>query len=473
MVHTSVMRVAVVGHVEWIRFARVDRVPVAGRDRARVRRLGAGGGRRRRRGGAARAPRRRGAPVHRARRRRARAGARGRSSSRAAWSSMPRPTSGRSGGPSRRSTITASGRSRPSARSSDRGATTSSCRGTSSRRWTPSSSSPATSTRWCMPAVPGVLTATSRELEVLRRAGVGLDALIGSGEDDAERYRPGELDPRAEARRHDVRRPRRLGAARRPVHGRRPAGRGRRRIRRGRQLRRRPHLRARHRARGPRRARVRRALRRRRADRPRRRAPARGDDDVSGTRRASGADPDDELESAPRTRRELDRPGGGVEGDSASRHRDPADVLPAGRRSRSRSVGTGGASTPTRTMSPRRERTYDTGPKLVGAPVTRIGLPRGSQARGVANARSSPIGAPRASAPLVDESEAERLEEGGAVPPFGGRYIDPSRALREAARPWPPPRRRTCRASSRPRASRTGSARARPAGLRRRGTARR
>ena len=40
-----------------------------------------------------------------------------------------------------------------------------------------------------------VLTATSRELEVLRRGGVELDALIGSGEDDAERYRPGELDP--------------------------------------------------------------------------------------------------------------------------------------------------------------------------------------------------------------------------------------------------------------------------------------
>ncbi len=40
-----------------------------------------------------------------------------------------------------------------------------------------------------------VLTATSRELEVLRRGGVVLDALIGSGEDDAERYRPGELDP--------------------------------------------------------------------------------------------------------------------------------------------------------------------------------------------------------------------------------------------------------------------------------------
>ena len=40
-----------------------------------------------------------------------------------------------------------------------------------------------------------VLTATSRELDVLRRGGVELDALIGSGEDDAERYRPGELDP--------------------------------------------------------------------------------------------------------------------------------------------------------------------------------------------------------------------------------------------------------------------------------------
>jgi ribokinase len=40
-----------------------------------------------------------------------------------------------------------------------------------------------------------VLTATSRELEVLRRGAVELDALIGSGEDEAERVRPGELDP--------------------------------------------------------------------------------------------------------------------------------------------------------------------------------------------------------------------------------------------------------------------------------------
>ena len=40
-----------------------------------------------------------------------------------------------------------------------------------------------------------VLTATSRELDTLKRAGVGLDALIGSGNDEAERYRAGELDP--------------------------------------------------------------------------------------------------------------------------------------------------------------------------------------------------------------------------------------------------------------------------------------
>jgi ribokinase len=40
-----------------------------------------------------------------------------------------------------------------------------------------------------------VLTATSRELGTLRRGGVALDALIGSGKDEAERYHPGVLDP--------------------------------------------------------------------------------------------------------------------------------------------------------------------------------------------------------------------------------------------------------------------------------------
>ena len=40
-----------------------------------------------------------------------------------------------------------------------------------------------------------VLVATARELATLRRAGVELDALIGSAKDDAEAYRPGDLEP--------------------------------------------------------------------------------------------------------------------------------------------------------------------------------------------------------------------------------------------------------------------------------------
>ncbi len=40
-----------------------------------------------------------------------------------------------------------------------------------------------------------VLTATTREIENLRRGAVQLDALIGSGEDEAERYHAGSLDP--------------------------------------------------------------------------------------------------------------------------------------------------------------------------------------------------------------------------------------------------------------------------------------
>src|SRR2546421_5290402 len=40
-----------------------------------------------------------------------------------------------------------------------------------------------------------VLVATARELPALREAGVQLDVLVGSGEDDREAYRPGELDP--------------------------------------------------------------------------------------------------------------------------------------------------------------------------------------------------------------------------------------------------------------------------------------
>jgi ribokinase len=40
-----------------------------------------------------------------------------------------------------------------------------------------------------------VLVATARELATLREAGVQLDALVGSGDDDGELYRPGDFDP--------------------------------------------------------------------------------------------------------------------------------------------------------------------------------------------------------------------------------------------------------------------------------------
>jgi ribokinase len=39
------------------------------------------------------------------------------------------------------------------------------------------------------------LVATARELPTLRAAGVELDVLVGSGEDEGEVYRPGDLDP--------------------------------------------------------------------------------------------------------------------------------------------------------------------------------------------------------------------------------------------------------------------------------------
>ncbi len=40
-----------------------------------------------------------------------------------------------------------------------------------------------------------LLLATSRELPTLRRAGVELDVLVGSGEDPGERFEPGEFEP--------------------------------------------------------------------------------------------------------------------------------------------------------------------------------------------------------------------------------------------------------------------------------------
>jgi len=40
-----------------------------------------------------------------------------------------------------------------------------------------------------------VLVATTRELAILQAAGVELDAIVGSGEDESERYHAGDLDP--------------------------------------------------------------------------------------------------------------------------------------------------------------------------------------------------------------------------------------------------------------------------------------
>ena len=40
-----------------------------------------------------------------------------------------------------------------------------------------------------------VLVATSRELPTLRRAGTELDVLVGSGEDPGERFEPGQIEP--------------------------------------------------------------------------------------------------------------------------------------------------------------------------------------------------------------------------------------------------------------------------------------
>src|SRR5215203_2187717 len=87
-----------------------------------------------------------------------------------------------------------------------------------------------------------VLIATARELPTLHAAGVELDALVASGDDDAERYQAGDLDP---PRRLDGRRARRLGPARRAVQGDGGSRSLRGRLRRGRLLRGRAHVRAR------------------------------------------------------------------------------------------------------------------------------------------------------------------------------------------------------------------------------------
>ena len=119
-----------------------------------------------------------------------------------------------------------------------------------------------------------VLTATSRELAILRRAGVELDALIGSGKDEAERYRPGELEPPPVLVVSTSGSARRLVATGRAVLRRRSRGSDRGHLRRRGLLRSRAHLRARCRRGAGGGDRVRRPLRCRRADRSGRGTPA-------------------------------------------------------------------------------------------------------------------------------------------------------------------------------------------------------
>ena len=49
--------------------------------------------------------------------------------------------------------------------------------------------------RSARPAAARILVATSRELATLKASGIELDALVGSAEDEDERYVPGDLDP--------------------------------------------------------------------------------------------------------------------------------------------------------------------------------------------------------------------------------------------------------------------------------------
>ena len=81
-----------------------------------------------------------------------------------------------------------------------------------------------------------VLVAAARDLGTLRFGGVELDALVGSALDAGERYEPDIARPAAAARRRDVEPSRRLGAAGRSLRGGAEAGTGPGQLRRGRLL---------------------------------------------------------------------------------------------------------------------------------------------------------------------------------------------------------------------------------------------
>ena len=202
------------------------------------------------------------------------AAARARSSRRSASPSTRVTRSDRSAGRSRTSTRTASGRSPSSARSCARPARTASLPWEELGRCDAVYFTGGDVAALRAARRAPVLVATARELPTLRRAGVQVDVLVGSGEDAAERFESGELDP---APRIVVTTAGALGGWIRPGGPFRAAPIpgpvvGRLRLRR--LLRRRAHLRARSRAAGRRGGRPRLALRRRRPHGTRRlRAP--------------------------------------------------------------------------------------------------------------------------------------------------------------------------------------------------------
>ena len=75
-------------------------------------------------------------------------------------------------------------------------------------------------------------------------------------------------------------------------------------------------------------------------------------------------------------------------------------------------------------MSLRASSEYETGPKLVGARRTLIRRPARSHGRGVANASSSPVGAPSASRVSWTSSDRSVCRNAALLAPFGGRYIE-------------------------------------------------
>ena len=260
----SSVRAAVVGHVEWIEFVPVERVPRAGEIVGALESWEEAGG-----GGSV-------AAVQLslladsvlfftvARRRRARAGARWRSSRSGASRSTRRSSSRRSGkaftyvDETGERTITTIGPKHRPARARRLAPVARACalrrrlllrrrrrraRGRAARA-SPRARPPASSRRSAAAASSSTCSS-------------------GAAKDEAELLPPGRPRPGAEARRHDLGCARRLGAAGRPVHRRAAPGRAVGRLRRGRLLRRRPHVRARRRARHAGGARVRRALRRR------------------------------------------------------------------------------------------------------------------------------------------------------------------------------------------------------------------